>query len=214
MRFTGNKYIQALKYHKLLLFLSHVIARLGFEIKPFYLTQEFPGSVSPMAQPSGLESVVYVCLSLPELEKLLAATEYKNVAAEQEKLTGEDCLYYALVKDGQIMSLTACNLKRCHSDLSPFPLEPDEAYLFGARTLNKYRGMNLAPYLRYKVYQSLAELGRHRLYSLTEYFNKPALTFKKKMNARHLKLQVLVQIFHIFRVTLTLKKYTLTNSRQ
>ncbi len=86
------------------------------------------------------------------------------------------------------------------------PLKQNEAYLFDAYTLDAYRGKGLAPYMRYRVYRELAELGKTRLYSFTDYFNSPAIRFKQKLNAKLLQLRVIVG-FRRWRFNVLLKRY-------
>ena len=64
-------------------------------------------------------------------------------------------------------------------------LKSNEAYLWFMYTMESYRGKNLAPYLRYKSYKILEEMGRNRLYSISDYFNSPAVRFKKKLNTEN-----------------------------
>ena len=63
-------------------------------------------------------------------------------------------------------------------------LKSDEAYLWNMYTMESFRGMNIAPYLRYKSYEVLKGMGRDKLYSISEYFNTPAIKFKLKLNAK------------------------------
>ncbi len=91
--------------------------------------------------------------------------------------------------------------------MSPFPLKNDEAYLFRARTMNAYRGKNLAPFLRYELYKKFAEMGYNQFYSITEYFNAPAAKFKKKLNAQNIKLCFYLGLFHKRLFNVTIKEY-------
>ncbi len=86
-------------------------------------------------------------------------------------------------------------------------LKNDEAYLWYMYTLESHRGKNLAPYLRYKSYEILKDLGRVRLYSVSGFFNTPAVRFKEKLNAKKLKLILFIKIFNRFQWSFTLKSY-------
>jgi hypothetical protein len=72
--------------------------------------------------------------------------------------------------------------------------------------VNAYRGRNLAPFLRYAVYEHLNRSGHTKLYSITEYFNTPAVKFKEKLGARQLKLGLCVRFFNRWKWGITLKK--------
>jgi hypothetical protein len=213
MGYYFDKFKEGIKRRKLILYASHALVRMGIRVTPYYLTQEFPQVDLPVSLPAGLQSVSYKLLTPSEVAAVLAHPEFVMNAVEKERVVQDNCLCYALMRDSEVMSYTWCNLLRCHSILLSFPIQKDEAYLFGAYTYIKYRGLNLAPYLRYRVYQSLLEMGRSRLYSLTEYFNAPAKKFKKKLNARHLKLQLYIKLFHIFEKEITLKKSSPADAR-
>jgi GNAT superfamily N-acetyltransferase len=87
------------------------------------------------------------------------------------------------------------------------PLKANEAYLFDAYTLEDYRGKGIAPYLRYRVYMYLAELGRNRFYSVTEYLNVTSIRFKEKLGARSKELYLYVQLFKNLQFYLPIKKF-------
>jgi len=87
------------------------------------------------------------------------------------------------------------------------PLAPNEAYLLGMYTYEKFRGKNLAPYLRYKSYELLHKEGKDRLYSITTSLNKSSLKFKKKLGVRHLALRMHIGLFKTFHWNFLLKKY-------
>ncbi|WP_396590107.1 GNAT family N-acetyltransferase [Allomuricauda sp. R78024] len=78
-------------------------------------------------------------------------------------------------------------------------LKEDEAYLLNMFTLNGHRGKNLAPYLRYHSYAFLRKRGVNKIYSITDYFNKSSLKFKKKLKAQHAKLYWTVVFFRKYK---------------
>lgn len=83
-----------------------------------------------------------------------------------------------------------------------------EAYLLGMYTFEAFRGKNLAPFLRYKSYEFLREQGRTRLYSITAYFNKSSLKFKKKLGVRHLSLRMYIGLFKKLRWNFRIRTYS------
>ena len=88
-----------------------------------------------------------------------------------------------------------------------FPLKDNEAYLFDAYTLMHFRGKGLAPYIRYQCYKELAKSDRHKLFSISNYFNTPSIKFKNKLNAKFLELRLSVELFRKWSFDLHLKKY-------
>jgi hypothetical protein len=73
-----------------------------------------------------------------------------------------------------------------------FRLGEADAYLFDAYVARRFRGRNLAPWLRHRVHQECARLGRSNLYSVTLAFNSSSRRFKDKLGAEEIELRVLV----------------------
>lgn len=88
-----------------------------------------------------------------------------------------------------------------------FELQPNEGYLHSMYTFEAYRGKNLAPYLRYHSYEFLEKEGVDTFYSVSEYFNKSTIKFKKKLNSKPKKLILSVVIFKKLTFNISLKKY-------
>jgi len=112
------------------------------------------------------------------------------------------------VKHGeQVVAYTWCDLAECHRPGNRFPLKHNEAYLFDAFTSRKFRGKDIAPYMRYQCYKELAKMRRHRLYSVTSYFNRSARRFKEKLDAKSLELCLFVNLFKKWHFNIRLRKY-------
>ncbi len=110
----------------------------------------------------------------------------------RERLTkGQVCI--AVTREGELAAYTWADLEQCNHAPCVFSLERDEAYLYGAHTLEAFRGRGLAPYMRAACYDVLREIGRTRFYSVTDYFNTPSIRFKQKLNAYPSKLYVHVR---------------------
>jgi GNAT superfamily N-acetyltransferase len=101
---------------------------------------------------------------------------------------GQKC--FGAKYQGKIVSFTWSNFGSCHDLLYKFPLRDDEAYLYDAFTLPSFRGKGIAPYLRVRFYKELEILGQNKFYSISRYLNKPAINFKKKLNARPILLGI------------------------
>jgi hypothetical protein len=108
---------------------------------------------------------------------------------------------------GKLAAFTWCNFESCSDPIYRFKLKDNEVYLFDAYTLESFRGKNIAPYLRFKCYEALKALGRNNFYSLSLYFNKPAIKFKKKLNARPLILGLYINVLGRWDRTWKIKKY-------
>jgi GNAT superfamily N-acetyltransferase len=187
--------------------LRNLFLRMGIDLSPYYLFQE------------GINFT-----DIPEIKdfytdyscELLKAEDMKTVGAinyagyTEDKLlklleAGEQCI--GIKHDDEIVAFMWINFNEINYKSTIIPLHGDEAYLWFMYTRESYRGKNLAPFLRYKSYKMLKEMGRNKLYSISDYFNSPAVIFKKKLNAKKLKLIFFVQLFKKLPKSFTLKLY-------
>lgn len=88
-----------------------------------------------------------------------------------------------------------------------FNLYDNEAYMHSIYTFESYRGKNLAPYLRYHCYKLAKEQAMDTTYSISEYFNRSTIKFKKKLNSKHLTLFLSIVLFKKYYWNFTLRKY-------
>jgi uncharacterized membrane protein YgcG len=107
----------------------------------------------------------------------------------------------------EIIAYMLCNIQKLDSTHYSFRLKEDEAYLTYARTFNAYRGKNLAPYLRCKLYEHLRNIGRNKMYSITEYFNDAARRFKQKLDVKPSKLIVSIYFLNKYKINIPLKSF-------
>ncbi|MEM7677130.1 MAG: GNAT family N-acetyltransferase, partial [Myxococcota bacterium] len=120
----------------------------------------------------GDEEVVYV-------NKTIGGLGAKDLLANLRN--GDICL--GLKQNGTIAAYTFITKKPLVFRKQHFNLNKDEAYLHSMYTFEAFRGKNLAPYLRYKCYEYLRNEGFNKFYSISEYFNKSTIKFKKKLNS-------------------------------
>ena len=83
-----------------------------------------------------------------------------------------------------------CDLDEFYHPTRDEKLERDQAYLLVAYVDPDYRGQGLAPQMRAAGYDALRELGRHRFYSYSRFFNAAARRFKEKLGAREEGLRI------------------------
>ena len=180
------------------------------KLVPFYLVDErMVNSKAPHLQPRVEQERMEIKLFQPSDMKAMADHPEIGESEEELKQRLEDGgLCIGLRLDGALAACNWANLKRCDSRCLPFELSNDEAYLGYARTFMAYRGKNLAPYLRCKMYEQLQRIGRTRLYSITEYFNTPAIRFKKKLNVRPVKFGCWYRLAGKFENRIILKNYS------
>jgi len=128
----------------------------------------------------------------------------------EEELTkrlkeGKRC--YGAKIEGRIAAFTWADLREFGTRTRRFLLQEDEAYLFDAYTLPGHRGKGLAPVVRYYAYERLEDMGKKRLYSITDFFNVPSLRFKKKLGAKIIELRMLFLVFNRKIFDIRLRKF-------
>ena len=198
---------ERIRERMVLVSISHLLERVGVKVVPYYVTRESLCDKVDLNLEPKLKTLVCGFLSPSEVRQLFSLPEISNLAAEADNWQKSGCLCFALKHNNEISAYMWCNLHQSNSDLSDLPLKVNEAYLFRARTMNAYRGKNLAPFLRYELYKNLNEMGYTTFYSITEYFNAPAVSFKKKLKAQNIKVCFYLGLFHKRLLNITLKKY-------
>lgn len=180
--------------------------RMGININPYYWVQE-----------------EFVKCELPELRNDHSANyTFKHLTIEDVTLiakdkgpvfnkmieglkNGQTCV--GLENNGEVACYTFIEFNSFDFNGRWFDLKPNEAYLLNMWTFHKYRGKNLAPYLRYQVYRMLEKKGVDVKYSISQYFNKSSIKFKRKLNSKHHFLYLNIVLFKKLKWNFTLKKY-------
>jgi hypothetical protein len=202
-----KKILNKVRYGMTLQSVRYILMRLGIEFSPYYLFLERINETD-IPDIKGV-SEDYTCEFLgPEYMKEIGAINYAGFT--ENKLlallkAGQKCI--ALKNKNEIACFMWINFTEFSYKSTVVKLKSNEAYLWFMYTMESYRGKNLAPYLRYKSYMALSEMGRNRLYSISDYFNSPAVRFKKKLNSRRLKLILYIQIFNKLHRSFTLRSY-------
>jgi len=175
--------------------LYHALNAIGICIQPFYIMKEgLFADVNPYELPH-LRSYTVIWFDRGDMGRIAALpdrnTPVKEMAARLDH--GDLCL--AVVDNDRVVAFTWCNLTWCDYPGYRFRLADDEAYLYDAHTAAAYRGMGVAPFIRYRLYEELALVGRTQLYSFTERFNQAAIRFKQKLNSRIVDTGLFIQLF-------------------
>ncbi len=182
------------------------LIRLGIEFTPYYLMQEGIQFVTKIPVIQGIQDEYSLNFLGPEDMKIGAL----NGGLSEEKSlyllkTGQKCV--GLKYNGEVAAYLWINFNEIDFASLKIPLKNNEAYLWEMRTMESFKGKNLAPYLRYKSYEILREMNRDVLYSVSVYFNNPTIKVKKKLGAKKLKLLLFIQLFNKFHRSFTLKSY-------
>lgn len=202
-----KKILDRIRHGLFLQSVRYVLIRIGFEFSPYYLYLDgISGGTIPEIKGGDKD---YSCeLLKTEDMKFIGAINYAGFT--EEKLlaflqAGEKCI--GIKHKGVIAGFMWANFTGFSYKATEIQLKSNEAYLWFGYTTEPYRGKNLAPYLRYKSYAMLKEMGKDSLYSISDYFNTPAVKFKKKLNTKKLKLILFIQLFKKYHWSFTLKSY-------
>ena len=201
-----EKIIEKLKYSIFLRIIFDVIAKFGLRITPYYVVQEgiWGNGLSNLEEE--FEGYKLCFLDEDDMGPLsrLRGGAFSEDQLNQRLKNGHFCL--GLNKDGEFVAFNWANPHEGSGDLCRFPLKADEGYLYDAYTVHAYRGKRLAPYLRYQSYRTLSQKGMTRLYSISDAFNTPSIRFKKKLNARFVKLGVSIKLLNRHEYNFTLQQ--------
>lgn len=187
--------------------LRNRLARIGINIMPYYWVQEEVQQCEEPHVKGGVSEYKLRELSLEEL--ILICKDIDNFNLDDLKKDFENCdICLGLENNKEIAAYTCIGLNNFIFNHKEIEINDNEAYLFNMWTFHTFRGRNLAPYLRYKSYEMLNEMGRDAKYSITEYFNKSSIKFKNKLNSRHLKLYIYIELFGMIKKHYLIKSYT------
>jgi hypothetical protein len=181
---------------------------IGIDISPYYWFQEGV-NITKIPEIQGT-TADYSFESLgPDDMKTIEALD-KGWSRSYERLTAlsedrEKCI--GIKYKGEIAAFMWINFVEFKYKSTVMPLKSNEAYLTDMYTVEAYRGKNLAPFLRYKSYEMLKDMGRDVLYSISICFNSPAVKFKEKLDAKKLNIILYIQLFKKFHRSFTLKSY-------
>lgn len=178
-----------------------------FKVHLYYLVQEgFLFKDEPKIEPK-LKSIVTDFLEPSDIRIIAAKAERDYSEEEMKKMLSDGCKCLGLKHRGEIVAYMWYSVTKCDTRLLSFKLNGDEAYLYGARTFSAYKGKALAPYLRYKLYKHLNQMGRTKLYSITSFSNIPSIMFKRKLGAKPIKLYLNIEISNKYQWNLLIKTY-------
>jgi hypothetical protein len=174
--------------------LRYGFAKIGLDIMPYYWVQEeYKSSKKPTIRGES-QGFIFKSLSDEEMQSVIAKVDSvsENKIHESLKLE-QECV--GLKQGNQIAAYMFIELNDFSIKNRTFKINSNEAYLLNMYTFDAFRGKNLAPYLRYSCYRYLEDKNINLKYSISNYFNKSAIRFKEKLNSKHLKLFVNIELF-------------------
>lgn len=207
MKSLSEKIARARRHGTILFGAQRRLYRLGINIAPYYLFREqYNEEVLPEFK-NQKEEYRFEFLSHQDMK---AIGESDIMRGDEQEYTswlerGLKCI--GAKHQGKIVAYGWIDLEECHFPGIRFQLKDNEAYLFNMFTAVPYRGKNIAVNLRHETYKALNELGRNTFYSISEVYNKPALRFKQKLNAKILKKGLFIELFKKIRLRIPLKTF-------
>ncbi len=196
-----------LKYSHFIRLVRDGISKTGIMIAPIYLVEErLHEGISPEIKGDPHEYTIEYLTN--EDMPVIAALPIRKINVEKlvtQLEQGQKCL--GMKCNGELAAFIWIDREKCNLSGCGFKLNDNEAYLFDAYTMEKYRGRGLAPYLRYECYKRLAEEGRTFIFSAVDVFNRPALKVLNKLNARKLELWMRIFFFKKRHIIFHMKRY-------
>ncbi|TAI48961.1 GNAT family N-acetyltransferase [Flagellimonas allohymeniacidonis] len=186
--------------------LRSILAKLGIDIGPYYWVLEGDGLCDDPKIKGNSEDYHTDLLSTEEIASLRNITFFDPKHVSKASENGQ-MKVIALKHANEVAAVMCIQYDNVVYRKKEYQLKSNEAYLLNMYTYQSFRGKNLAPYLRYHTYGMLRKEGIERIYSVTDYFNKSSLKFKKKLNARPIALYFAIVLFKRFHKTFKIKSY-------
>lgn len=186
--------------------LRNYISRSGIDINPYYWVREGSNTYETPKIKGNHRDYKFEFLKVKDLESIRSMKIRLNVDELINDLqNGRDCI--GLKKNQEIAALMFIEYNSFELKGRTFTLGEEDAYLLNMYTFNKFRGKNLAPYLRHKSYEFLKKKGNVNIYSITDYFNFSSIKFKEKLKAENVFLYLRVSLLKKKQWNFILKKY-------
>jgi hypothetical protein len=196
---------QKIKYNGFLRILHDGFVKTGFKISLFYLVEEGLRKEMPEFELQNFPDYKLSFLDESEAAMLSSIPERPVSVQKLRKILAKGCICLSVKKENEIAAYTFIDPNECTYGSYRLPMKKNEACLFGAYTLLKYRGKNLAPFVRYQCYKELDKLGKHTIYSISELINNQSISFKKKLGARFVMLGLYISIFKKIKLAFPIK---------
>lgn len=175
-------------YNRLLRGVLRRLLRVGIDIHPFLLVREALQADLPRVDID--PRFEFSELNEEDLPGIHALRPGMKIERYRDFLRDDGKLCFGLKDQDRLVAKMWIDTETINSAQYSRPLESDEAYLFDAFSSEEHRGQNLAPYLRVRCYERIRQLGRRRIYSISEFTNTPARRFKEKLGAKDAALIV------------------------
>ena len=190
MTSTISKIRDVVRHGLLFQTLLDLLRRTGIEITPYYIVEESLDRLPRDVPKTQVPDLTMRFLEPADAAALEAMPDGAIPEAEARRRLEQGVWGFGAWSNGELIAFAWAHLRELDFDPCRRPLSDDEAYLFGAKTSRRCRGMNLNPALRREMYERLATRGRTRLISISYALNHPAIRFKQKLGARFTRLYI------------------------
>ena len=183
-------------------------ARIGVDIMPYYwftTTLEFIKPQNIKGEELDLKLSVFEKTEINTVKNAIIGIKEKKMLVDLQN--GDTCIGF---KHGtEIVAYSFIRRKSFNFRNRYFHLDEKDCYFHSTYVFEKYRGKNIAPYLRYKCLSVLEKEDFRCYHSISEYFNKSAIKFQKKLNAKPAHLFLCIRLFKKVTWNFRLKSYTI-----
>jgi hypothetical protein len=162
---------------------------IGLTIEPYIIYREPLDNPAPVANDGCIVTVVRasdvdrIFADFPDESRIWKKTWLRRLENDEVGLL--------LTDSHGVAGFTWANIHYCTDPLGKklFKLEDKEAYLHDMVIARRARGQNLAGFLRAAMHRELQSRARTIAYSISSYFNTPAIRFKKKLSSVRIELR-------------------------
>jgi hypothetical protein len=181
-----------------------------FEVNLFYLFQGGLSGETDLAIQPKIEPIVVEHLTPSDMRPMAIKGERDYSEEKMLQMLSDGCKCIGIKYKGNIVSYLWYDLQKCESKLLSFSFElkENEVYTLGGRTYSEFKGKALAPYLMYKTYKHLEQIGRTKFYGIIHFSNILSIKYHRKLNAKPIKLFLNVSFFNKYKRNFLLKKYS------
>ena len=181
-------------------------ARLGLDVMPYHWSKTTIQSVEApthKANDLDLKFSVFGESEINFIKNTIIGIEDKDLLEYLKN--GETCI--GLKHEEEIVAFLFIRKQSFQFRERHFNLGETDSYFHSMYVFEKYRGKNIASYLRYQGFKLLEKENITNFYSISEYFNKSAIKYQKKLNSQPEKLYLSLILFNQKNMNFTLKSF-------
>jgi GNAT superfamily N-acetyltransferase len=186
----------AVRYGTVLEALLGRMKYIGIVMVPYYCFEEgIYDEASPEVQ-NNFDDYVCSFFGPEEVKAIIESGAWGHTEGGLLSWLHEGRKCFGAKYQGQIAAFMWIQFDESNCTYGRFPLKNEEAYLYDMYTMKPFRGKGLAPYLRCQSYKVLKEMGLRKFYSYSETLNAPSVAFKKKLNAKIIRVGLYIELLN------------------